>query len=183
MNKIPHNPDEIIVVVNEKDEIIDKTTRKEAHIKGLLHREVYNYLINSSNQVLLHKRADSHLWDHSSSGHFPFEQDYEEGAMREFEEELGIRLDKNEFKEITKERISITSHKGKNNRFVKVFLIRKDISINEFNLDKEEIEEIKYFEISKLKELLSHPEKITGSAKYLIEKYILKVLRERTLSN
>ena len=177
MNKIPHNPDEIIAVVNEKDEIIGKTTREEAHIKGLLHREAYNYLINSKNQLLLHKRADNHLWDHSSSGHFPLEEDYEEGAMREFEEELGIRLDKNAFKEITKERISITSHKGKNNRFVKVFLIRKDIPIDEFNIDKKEVEEIKYFEISELKELLSHPGRISGSAKYFIEKYILKELQ------
>ncbi len=177
MNKIPHNPDEIIAVVNENDELIGKTTRKEAHMKGLLHREAYNYLINSNKQVLLHKRADTHLWDHSSSGHFPLGQEYEEGAMREFEEELGIRLKKDEFKEIAKERMSITSHKGKNNRFVKVFLIRKDIPIDEFSIDKEEVEEIKYFDINKLKELLSHPEKITGAAKYLIEKYILKELQ------
>ena len=174
MNKIPHNPDEIIAVVDDDDKIIGKTTRKEAHIKGLLHREAYNYLINSRKQVLLHKRADNHLWDHSSSGHFPFEQDYKEGAIREFEEELGIKLNADEFKEIAKEKRTKTSHKGKNIRFIKIFLIKKDISIADFKIDKGEVEEIKYFNINELKKLLSHPDNLTGSAKYFIEKYILK---------
>ncbi|HJX49996.1 MAG TPA: NUDIX domain-containing protein [Candidatus Nanoarchaeia archaeon] len=177
MGKIPHNPDERIAVVNKKDEIIGKTTRKKAHEEGSLHREVINYLINSKNQLLLHKREDNHLWDTSSSGHFPAEQNYGEAAAREFEEELGIKINKTELNEIAKEIIEITSHKGKNYRFVKIFLIKKEIPINKFKIDKEEIEEIKYFGINELKKLLSQPEKITKTSKYFIEKYILKEIK------
>ena len=117
MSTIAHDPDEIIAVVNEKDEVIGQVTRKEAHITGALHRETAAYLINSKQQVLLQQRSDNNLWDHSSSGHFSFSQDYVEGAVKEFEEELGIILDKSDFKEIAKEKISVTSHQGKNNRF------------------------------------------------------------------
>jgi len=176
MSRIPHDPDEIIALVDDEDRIISSTTRKEAHEKGLLHREAYAYLINSRKQVLLQKRADNHLWDHSVGGHFPLEQDYQEGALREFREELGINLDKSEFKEIANERTKMTSHNGKNVRFVKVFLIKKDIPAENFSSDEGEVEEIRYFDIDELKELLSHPEKITNTAKYLIEKYILKEL-------
>ncbi|MCX6710664.1 MAG: NUDIX domain-containing protein [Candidatus Woesearchaeota archaeon] len=177
MGRIPHDPNEIIAVMDDEDRIIGRTTRKEAHEKGLLHREAYAYLINSKKQVLLQRRADNHLWDHSVGGHFPLEQDYLEGALREFREELGINLDEREFKEIAKDRIRITSHNGKNVRFVKVFLITKNIPMKEFNTDKEEVEEIKYFDISELKELLKHPEEMTDTARYLIEKYVLKEIQ------
>ena len=108
MIKIPHDPNEIIAVVDENDIVIGETTRGEAHQRGILHREVYTYLINSKKEVLLQKRLDDHFWDHSSSGHFPKDQDYLEAAQREFEEELGIRLETNNFYCVGLERLVIT---------------------------------------------------------------------------
>jgi len=176
MKRVAHDPNEIIAIVNKNDEVIGKATRKEAHSKGLLHRESYTYLINSKKQVLLHKRLDNHLWDHSSAGHFPVEQDYKEGALREFEEELGIKLNAIELKEIAKEKRITIKKDRKNDRFFKLFLVKKDIPIKNFKIDKEEVEKIHYFDINKLKKMLSTPKKMTGSSKYLIEKYILKDL-------
>ena len=170
------NPDEIIAVVDDNDNVIGEAARKEVN-KGLLHREVYIYLINSKKQVLLHKRADNHLWDHSSSGHLPTEQDYEEGAIRETEEELGIKLDKEELKELAKEKFKTVKPEKINYRFAKVYLVKKDVPIEEFKIQEEEVEAIKYFDESELKELMDTPEKImTGSAKKVIKKYILKLL-------
>lgn len=176
MKRVAHDPDEIIAIVDENDEVIGKATRKEAHSKGLLHRESYIYLINSKKQILLHKRLDNHLWDHSSAGHFPVEQDYKECAIREFKEELGIKLNADELKEIAKERRITIKKDRKNDRFFKVFLVKKDIPIENFKIYKGEVEKICYFDIDELKKLLSASEKIAGSAKYLIEKYILKDL-------
>ena len=76
MRNIPHNPEEIIALVDENDNVIGGATRGEVHKKGLLHREVYIYIVNSKGQVLLQKRKDVHLWDHSASGHFPKKQNY-----------------------------------------------------------------------------------------------------------
>ena len=174
MNKIPHDPDEIISVVDDSDKVIGDTSRKEAHEKGLLHREVYVYLMNAKKQVLLHRRADNHLWDHSSSGHFPNKQNYEEAALREFEEELGIKLELSELKEIGLEKLRTEKPQKTNYRFAKVFLVRKDILLDEFDIDKSEVEEIRYFDRTELNELLDSPDKImTGSSKKVIEKYLL----------
>jgi len=178
MVKIPHNPDELLAVVDENDKIIGNATRKEVHAKSLLHRESYNYLINSKKQVLLQKRRDNNLWDFSSSGHFNYKDDYKEGAVREFYEELGVKLKPENFKEIAKERLSTVKKDKINNRFVKVFLIKKDIPIKDFKIDREEVEKIKYFNKKELDKLLSSEEKImSGSAKHFIEKYIMKELK------
>ncbi|TKJ17280.1 hypothetical protein CEE44_01970 [Candidatus Woesearchaeota archaeon B3_Woes] len=179
MNKISHDPNEIIDVVDEFDNVIGSTTRKEVHTKGILHREVYVYLINSNKEVLLQKRKDNHLWDHSIGGHFPINQSYEVAALRESKEELGITLNNQDLKEVAKEKfIKIkTSHKGLNKRFAKIFLIKKDIPLTKFKIDKEEIEEIRYFNIDELKKLLLTPSKMTISSKKILEKYILKELK------
>lgn len=171
--KTPHNLDEVVALVNDKDEIVGKATRSEVHSKGLLHRETYCYVINAKNQVLLHRRKDNHLWDHSSSGHFSFNESYEDGIEREVEEELGIKLLKEDFEEIAKEKI--IGRRNDNQRFVKLFLVKKDIPIEQFEIDKSEVQEIRYFKKNELKKLLLSDE-ITSSAKYLIEKYVLPVL-------
>jgi len=177
MPKIPHDPDEILAVVDNSDRIIGKATRKEVHEKGLLHRETYIYLINPHKQVLLHKRADSHIWDHSSSGHFPAAQDYLEAAQREFDEELGIKLTRSEFLEIGHEKLKKEKFATINYRFVKIFLVQKDILLEQFKIDKDEVEEIRFFNKEEILELLgSTPKVMTDSAKTLIKKYILPLL-------
>lgn len=127
--------------------------------------------------MLLQKREDNKLRDHSCAGHFSIEEDYIDGAVREFEEELGVKINKSELFEIAYEKLSMCSHPGKNNRFIRLFLIKKDISLNEFKIDKNEIDEIKYYELDELKNLLKTPEKMSRSAKYLIEKYILEKIK------
>jgi isopentenyl-diphosphate delta-isomerase len=177
MNKIPHDPNEIIAVVDENDSVIDETTRGQAHKTGILHREVYVYFINSQNQVLLQKRSDNNLWDLSSSGHFQKDLTYEDGARKEVEEELGISLREGELVEIAYEQFNTTKLEKKNYRFAKVYLVRKDISLNDLNLDRGEVTEVKFFDKSELEELLNSEKKImTGSSKHIIEKYVLKEL-------
>jgi len=65
MNAIPHDPKEVIAVVDEHDKVIGETTRRAAHERGLWHSEVYVYLINPEKRVLLHKRSETGLRDHS----------------------------------------------------------------------------------------------------------------------
>jgi|TARA_Y100000310_G_C20700281_1_gene829054 isopentenyldiphosphate isomerase len=174
--KKAHNPDEIIAFVDREDKVIGKITRKEAHSKGLLHRESNNYLINSKKQILLQRRTDNNLWSHSSAGHMSLKQNYLDGAVSEFKEELGIKLNKKEFKEIAKEKVSMTSGKGHNIRFIKIFLIKKDIPLNKFKIQKSELNKVRYFNRDELKKLLLDNKKIAKSARYFIKKYILKYL-------
>lgn len=179
MEKKPHDPEEILAIVNENDEVVGNAKRLEVHQKGLFHREAYCYVINSNKQVLLHQRSDSLLWDHSCSGHFPFKEDYDVAIVREFEEELGVKLPKSEFKEIAKEKIKSVNeglaNNNKNFRFVKVFLVKKDIPLDEFKFDKGEVKQVKYFDINGLKKLFKS-RKITSSAVFLLEKYIFPLI-------
>ena len=179
MSKIAHDPDEILAVVDDKNGIVGKEARRIIHEKGLWHREVYNYILTSEKKVLLHKRLDMHLWDHSCSGHFPHDQNYMQAAQREFEEELGIKLEYDDFQELGIEKIYGIRPDGSNdNRFAKIYLVKKDISIEDFKIDPQEIEGIRYFNRNALECLLSSQKRmITDSARQLIPKYILSLLK------
>lgn len=79
-------------------EIIDRET---AHAKGILHRTSHVWLARRKNgkiQILLQKRAKHKssfpgCYDISSAGHIPAGDSYEISALRELEEELGVKAD------------------------------------------------------------------------------------------
>ena len=169
--------EEIVPVVDDHDRIVGSASISEVHLKGLLHREAYTYLINLKGQLLLQRRADNDLWDHSSAGHFSEKETYLDGAMREFSEELGIRLEQDEFTTLCYVKLKSEGTRNKhNNRFVTVFLVRKNIPIERFHIDEKEMSAVRYFDASEMKHLLLEPKRMTRSAKVLIEKYLLKLL-------
>ena len=167
---------ETIPIVDETDKIIGKEEISKVHKEGLLHREAYSYLINSKKEVLLQKRTDRLIWDTSSAGHFSIKETYLDGAKREFKEELGIDVPIKNFVEISYERIKTESKNKKNKRFIRVFLVKKDIPISNFKIDKNEVIEVKYFNLEEIKKLLENPKKLTKSANILIKKHILTLL-------
>jgi isopentenyldiphosphate isomerase len=177
MARAAHDPGEIIAVVDDADRVIGKSTREDAHARGLLHRESCCYLLNSKGQVLLQKRRDNGLWDHSCAGHFSVKETYEQGAIREFQEELGLLLRRSELVELGKERLSVTSHKKINNRFARIFLVKKDIAPSDISFDSLEIDSVRFYDLKQLRRLLSSPDVITTAANLIINKYILRLLR------
>jgi isopentenyldiphosphate isomerase len=91
--------EEIFDVVNERDEVIDRRPRSEVHRLGLLHRAVHVLVFNARGQIFLQKRSMAKdrqpgLWDSSASGHVDSGEDYDATAVREVEEEIGLRLPK-----------------------------------------------------------------------------------------
>jgi len=89
---------EIFDVVNERDEVIGQQTRSEVHRLGLMHRAVHVLVFNSRGQVFLQKRSMSKdrqpgLWDSSASGHLDSGEAYDDCAVRELGEEIGLFLD------------------------------------------------------------------------------------------
>jgi len=88
-------PDEIFDVVNENDEVIGQQTRKEVHRQGLRHRAVHVLVFNQRGQLFLQKRSllkdtAAGKWDSSSSGHLDTGEDYDQCAIRELREEIGL---------------------------------------------------------------------------------------------
>ncbi len=89
--------EEIFDVVNARDEVVGRMTRAEVHRLGLMHRAVHVLVFNRAGEVFLQKRSllkdrQPGLWDSSASGHVESGEDYDTCAIRELQEELGLRL-------------------------------------------------------------------------------------------
>jgi isopentenyldiphosphate isomerase len=89
--------EEIFDVVNERDEVVDAKPRSVVHAQGLLHRAVHVLVFNSRGEIFLQKRSllkdrQPGVWDSSSSGHVDSGETYDETAVRELREEIGLDL-------------------------------------------------------------------------------------------
>jgi isopentenyl-diphosphate Delta-isomerase len=84
-------------VVNERDQVIRRATRREVHATGLWHRAVHIMVFDARGRVFLQKRSmlkdlSPGLWDSSCSGHLDAGEDYDAAAERELGEEIGVRV-------------------------------------------------------------------------------------------
>jgi isopentenyl-diphosphate delta-isomerase type 1 len=89
--------EDIFDIVNERDEVVGRASRSEVHAKGLLHRAVHVLVFNSRGEVFLQKRSmkkdrQPGVWDSSCSGHVDSGEDYDQTAVRELREEIGLSL-------------------------------------------------------------------------------------------
>ncbi len=88
--------DELIDIVNKKDEVISKNLKTVAHSDILIHRTVHWVVVNKDNQIFLVKRSlnrekGAWLFDASIWWHVLSWETYMEAIIREGEEELGIK--------------------------------------------------------------------------------------------
>ncbi|MEX1116940.1 MAG: 16S rRNA (adenine(1518)-N(6)/adenine(1519)-N(6))-dimethyltransferase RsmA [Akkermansiaceae bacterium] len=98
LKDLPQKAGEIFDVVDEHDVVTGQVTRGEVHAQKLLHRAVHVFVYNKRGDLLLQKRsllkdACPGLWDSSVSGHLDAGEDYAPAAVRELEEEMGIRAE------------------------------------------------------------------------------------------
>src|SRR5271154_6464360 len=89
--------EEIFDIVNERDEVVGKNTRRDVHARGLWHRAVHVLVFNARGEVFLQKRSmkkdiAAGKWDSSASGHLDSGEDYDACAVRELREEIGLDL-------------------------------------------------------------------------------------------
>ena len=87
--------DELVDVVDEHDRVLHVVSRREMRDERLRHRTVFIAVTNSSGDVLVHRRADHKdvwpgRWDLAAGGVLAAGELYDEGAVRELAEELGI---------------------------------------------------------------------------------------------
>jgi isopentenyl-diphosphate delta-isomerase type 1 len=89
--------EDIFDIVNERDEVIGRKPRSEVHARGLLHRAIHVLVFNARGEIFLQKRSmkkdrQPGVWDSSCSGHVDSGEDYDQTAVRELREEIGLRL-------------------------------------------------------------------------------------------
>ncbi|MBI2010830.1 MAG: NUDIX domain-containing protein [Candidatus Colwellbacteria bacterium] len=88
-------------IVDESGKIISEDTRENIHNKGLLHREIHVWFYTPRDEIIFQHRAkdkDTYpdLLDATVGGHVEIGSDYEESALKEMEEETGIKADRND---------------------------------------------------------------------------------------
>jgi isopentenyldiphosphate isomerase len=88
--------EEILDVVDENDNVIGQEPRSKIHREGLFHREVHVLFITPNKEIIFQKRGinkDSYpgLLDATVGGHVSQGETYETAALKEMEEETGIK--------------------------------------------------------------------------------------------
>jgi 16S rRNA (adenine1518-N6/adenine1519-N6)-dimethyltransferase len=88
-------PNEELVVVDTRDRPVGAAERQTIHQQSLLHRAVHVFIFNNDRELFLQKRSwrkdrYPHRWDSSAAGHVDVGESYDDCAVRELTEELGI---------------------------------------------------------------------------------------------
>ena len=130
-------------------EIVDRET---AHAKGILHRTSHVWIARKREgkvQILLQKRAKHKssfpgCYDISSAGHIPAGDSYEVSAMRELEEELGVKADEKELIYCGDRKViwdDVFFGKEFHDRQIsRVFLLWLDRKESDFTIQEEEVD-------------------------------------------
>ena len=139
---------EKIIIVNEKDEIITHKDRGMLNDSEDIYRCSALWLINSNNKILLAKRSmnkkhNPGKWGPAVAGTNDKGETYEQNIIKEAKEELGL----NNFNLIKGPKLK---EKGKYNHFTQWFITNVDKNINDFNIQEDEVDKIKWFEKQEL---------------------------------
>jgi isopentenyldiphosphate isomerase len=88
--------EELVTIVDERNKVVGAAPRREMRAGNLPHRATYILVFNSRGELYVQKRTQNKdvfpgYCDVAAGGVILAEESYEEGALRELEEELGIR--------------------------------------------------------------------------------------------
>jgi len=163
--------EEMFEVVDEDNNVIGTAPRSECHGNpSLIHRTAHVVVFHPDGRILLQKRSHKKdllggYWDTAVGGHLDIGEDFEQGARREMNEELGLPLDTPmEFLCHWKIRNHIESEN------VGIF---KVISEGPFTFEPSEIDEIRFW----TEDELCNPENHTTFTPNLVKeiKYLLEL--------
>lgn len=142
---------ELMDIVDESNKVKGTASRKEIHSRGLWHRGVHVLVFNDKGEMLLQKRAPDkdkypNCYDISLSEHLKAGEDFLNAALRGLKEELdieGVKL---------KRLLRFRMRYGKNdNTIAEIYICRYKGKIK---TDKNEVSEIGFFQLEKIKRML-----------------------------
>lgn len=145
---------EYIDIVDEKDNVIGKETRKSVHKKHQIHRGVHVFVVNKKGEILIQQRAFTiedrpGYFDASVGGQVKSGEGYKEAAIREVKEELGVEA--NHFKKVCKYK----SFSDRQREIRTLFVIEHE---RPFKIEKEQVEKVEFRSAGKIQELIRSKE-------------------------
>jgi isopentenyl-diphosphate delta-isomerase type 1 len=138
---------ELLDIVDEHGNFTGEVMEREkVHDLNLFHWEISVFLINDKKEVLLQKRAatkrmNPNMWG-SCAGHVDSGEGIEETALRELEEEIGLKFNLDDLHVL--EEMQVT--KGEiNSHLTRVYYVY--YNGNDFKIQTEELSEVRWFNI------------------------------------
>ena len=133
--------------------------RSIAHRDGILHRTAHVWVIRERDgrtEVLLQKRSEEKesfpgMFDTSSAGHIPAGEEPVPSALRELEEELGIKATENQLCYAGTFRIQYEKvfhgNLFRDNEVTRVYVYREHVDIHSLSLQESEVSEVRWFDL------------------------------------
>ena len=157
---------ELLDVVDEygqpTGEVVDKKT---AHELGLRHRDVHVWITNGRGFLQQQRTWDKSImpgaWDISVGAHVGAGESYVDAAVREVDEELGLRLPKERLIHIGRVATQVSfpgwreAHNIVGDNFV---VVERDLSLGDLRLQAEEVLDARWYSIDQLEDDLCKPE-------------------------
>ena len=161
---------EYLDVVNDKDKVIGKASHEDIYKKLLTHRIVHILVFNKRGEMLLQLRAQDRSfcplhWSTSAGGHVRSGETPQQAAMRELNEELGVKLPlifgyKDFYVNQQPYEIGLK-------KFLITFIAKSD---GPFNIGSE-VEKIVFLTLEQIKAMIKHRDKFHPELLFLLKKH------------
>ncbi|MEK7594379.1 MAG: NUDIX domain-containing protein [Patescibacteria group bacterium] len=163
-----------IQIVTENDEPLKAADKKDAYTNGWFHRMARVMLEDADGRVLLQKRAE-HMemypgrWDNSAAGYVDVGEDYITAALRELNEEIGI-------KDVKLRTLGYYESRSKFdwrllNRFNRVYRLVVSPNIK-FKLEAKEVAHVQWFTVAEARQLIvDHPDLVTDGLAEVMKRF------------
>lgn len=146
------SPMELWDILNENGEVTGQTLQRgqRSLVDGEYHLVVHIWIVNDKNEFLIQQRA----WEVEimpgkwaiTSGSATKGEDSVTAALRELEEEMGIKVNKEDLKLMLRK-------KGRND-FVDVWLLKSNVLVSDIVMQKEEVQAVQWIDRQKLLKLM-----------------------------
>lgn len=151
--------------MDEYIELLDKDSKPNgerclksvAHKNGYYHASVHIWFYTKDKQVLIQKRQTTkdtfpNLWDISVAGHISYQELPLYAAIREIEEEIGLKVTEKELKNIgTSQHKHVHSTELTDHELHHIYLCKLDTKIENLKIEEDEVAQIKLIPIDVLK--------------------------------
>ena len=165
---------EIIDLYDSKKQKLNKTMERSAGepADGEFKLSVHTWILNSKGELLIQKRNENlkrnpGKWAFTG-GAVDTDETSLNGAKREVKEEIGIEVKDDEIEYL----LSFKREKG----FVDVWLVKKDIAIEDLKLQDEEVSEARWVSLKTLTELAEKGEMVNSVNLYI--ELLVKLLKK-----
>lgn len=164
-----------IQIVDEHDQPVGGATKQEAWERGLIHRIVRISILDENGRLLVQKRSQQKqpypgCWDNSAAGHVDVGETYEQAALRELQEELGLQ-------DVTLQPVGdyyIEVHDDWRimKRFTRVYTAVLPSPVPTFGLSPREVERTEWMDVAQVKQLVrEHPDQVSDGLEQVITRF------------